>query len=112
YFADSRGCKVITASSTTPTPGRACMEQGGVFVPAELDGPSCRATPPSKYVNFNLPNAYYVFNLVKNDLSAGTVYKAPLTDPRARQYSPTETTNATISWIKSQPSNQPWMATV
>jgi len=112
YFADSRGCKVITASSTTPTPGRACLEQGGVFVPAELDGPSCRATPPSKYVNFNLPNAYYVFNLVKNDLSAGTVYKAPLTDPRARQYSPTETTDATISWIKAQPSNQPWMATV
>ncbi len=112
YFADQRGCKFLTASSEAPAPGRSCMEQGGVFVPAGMEGgDSCSSTPPST-VRFDLPNAYYVFNLVTNDLHAGTVYKHPLTDRRARMYSPTETTEATVRWIKSQPSNQPWMATV
>ncbi|MBV9034080.1 MAG: sulfatase-like hydrolase/transferase [Acidobacteriaceae bacterium] len=110
YFADDRGCKIISASQTTPTPGRSCMEQGGIFLPAELGGGSCSAVPPSN-VNFGLTNAYYVFNLVTDDLAAGTVYKHPLTDPRARMYSPTETTDAAVKWIKSQPSGQSWMAT-
>lgn len=110
YFADDRGCKMISASQTTPTPGRSCMEQGGVFLPAKLGGGSCSAVPPAN-VRFDLANAYYVFNLVTDDLAAGTVYKHPLTDPRARMYSPTETTDAAVQWIKSQPSNQPWMAT-
>jgi hypothetical protein len=55
YFADDRGCKMISASQTTPTPGRSCMEQGGVFLPAERGGGSCRAVPPS-HVNFGLAN--------------------------------------------------------
>ena len=111
YFADQRGCKIIASSSSTPTPGRSCLEQGGIFVPAESGGATCHATPPAE-VNFNLANAYYVFNLATNDLKAGTVYKHPLTDPRARTYSPTETTDAAVQWIKSQPIDQPWMATV
>jgi arylsulfatase A-like enzyme len=111
YFADKRGCKLMTASSTEPTPGRSCMEQGGIFVPAEMGGDSCRATPPSQ-VNFNLANGYYVVNLVTNELKTNSVDTYPLTDPRAREYSPIETTDAAISWIKSQPTKQPWMATV
>ena len=54
-------------------------------------------------MNFTLANGYYVFNLVTNDLKSGTVYKHPLTDPRARTYSPIETTDAAVKWIKSQP---------
>ena len=111
YFADQRGCRMMTSSYTSPAPGRSCMEQGGVFLPIELGGNNCSATPPAK-VRFDLPNAYYVFNLVTNDLKAGTVYKHPLTDPRARTYSPVETTDAAIQWIKSQPVNRPWMATI
>jgi arylsulfatase A-like enzyme len=111
YFADQRACKMMTASSTAPAPGRSCMEQGGVFVPAEMGGDSCRATPPSQ-VNFNLANAYYVFNLVTNELKGGKVDVHPLTDPRARTYSPTETTDAAVQWIKSRPANSSWMATV
>ena len=111
YFADKRGCKQMAASPTAPSPGRSCMEQGGVFVPAEMGGDSCHATPPSA-VNFNLPNAYYVFNLVTNDLQTGKVNEPPLTDPRARTYSPTETTDAAVQWIKSQPAHRSWMATV
>lgn len=106
YFADKRGCKVISTSDAT-TPGRSCLEQGGIFEPKQT---ACSATPPAN-VNFSQANGYYVFNLVTNDLKAGTVYKHPLTDPRARQYSPIETTDAAVSWIKSQPAGQPWMAT-
>lgn len=111
YFADKRGCKLMAASSTEPAPGRSCMEQGGVFVPAEMGGNSCQVKPPSR-VNFNLANAYYVVNLVTNELKSGAVDKYPLTDQRAREYSPTETTDAAIRWIKSQPKKQSWMATV
>jgi hypothetical protein len=106
YFADKRGCKVISTANA-PTPGRACLEQGGILVPHAT---SCSATPPAG-VDFTRPNGYYVFNLVTNDLQKGTVYKHPLTDPRARQYSPIETTNAASNWIKSLPAGQPWMAT-
>lgn len=111
YFADQRGCKMMAASSSAPAPGRSCMEQGGVFVPQEFGGDSCRATPPSQ-VNFKLANGYYVFNLVTNDLKSGNVTVYPLTDSRARMYSPIETTDAAVKWIKSQPANRPWMATV
>ena len=41
YFADSRGCKLISTADAA-TPGRACLEQGGVFVPAGL---TCRPDP-------------------------------------------------------------------
>jgi arylsulfatase A-like enzyme len=108
YSADNH-CKLITTADA-PTPGRACMEQGGIFLPAHLGGESCHATPPSQ-LNFGLANGYYVFNLVTNDLEKGTVYKHPLTDPRARMYSPIETTDALVKWVKSQPDSQPWMAT-
>ncbi|MBV8830831.1 MAG: sulfatase-like hydrolase/transferase [Acidobacteriaceae bacterium] len=111
YFADARGCQMLSASSAAPAPGRACMEQGGIFWPMEMGGTSCQSAPPSQ-LNFNLANGYYVFNLVTNDLQAGTVYKHPLTDPRARIYSPIETTDAAVQWINSQPGDQPWMATV
>ncbi len=110
YFADKRGCKVITTADA-PTPGRACMQQGGVFVPPfDEGGAACRSTPPPE-VNFSLANGYYVFNLVTNDRQARTVYKHPLTDPRARMYSPIETTDAAVQWINSQPNDKPWMVT-
>ncbi|MFL6352010.1 MAG: sulfatase-like hydrolase/transferase [Bryobacteraceae bacterium] len=106
YFSDNRGCRVISTADA-PTPGRACLEQGGVFKPHET---ACHATPPQD-INFTLANGYYVFNLVTNDRESGIVHKYKLSDPRARQYSPIETTNAAVKWIKSQPAGQPWMAT-
>src|SRR5690242_14334038 len=104
YFADKRGCKIISTADA-PTPGRACLEQGGIFVPPfDEGGATCRSTPPPE-VNFSLANGYYVFNLVTNDRQAGTVYKHPLTDPRARTYSPIETTDAAVKWINLQKQN-------
>ncbi len=109
YFPDKRLPKVISTADAQ-TPGRACMEQGGIFLPKQISA-HCpqNATPPK--VNFSLANGYYVFNLVTNDLATRSVYKHPLTDSRARMYSPIETTDALVSWVKSQPVGQPWMAT-
>lgn len=108
-FADKRVSKVMSKADA-PTPGRACLEQGGIFLPSEV-GDTCPASVLPSKANFGLANGYYVFNLVTNDLRSGTVYKHPLTDPRARMYSPIETTDAAIKWIKSQPEGQAWMAT-
>src|SRR5690349_17104370 len=63
YFTDQRACKIIEASLTVPAPGRLCLEQGGIFVPAKPGDDQCHPTPPSE-VSFNLANGYYVFNLV------------------------------------------------
>lgn len=109
YFPDKRLSKVMSPADA-PTPGRACMEQGGIFLPKEV-GEKCPSNVLPSKANFGLANGYYVFNLVTNDLKACTVYKHPLTDPRARMYSPIETTDALVQWVKSQPEGQPWMAT-
>jgi hypothetical protein len=53
-----------------------------------------------------------VFNLVTNDLKNNSVNQYDLSNQRARTYSPTETTSAAVQWIKSQPANRSWMATV
>jgi len=103
YFpGNGGGCEVMMQTRSVSTPGRACLEKGGVFVPNQ----SCQSTPPSN-VNFGLFNGYYVWPVVENDLKTGTV-----TSMTSRAYSPTETTTAAINWIKQQPSNDPWMATV
>jgi arylsulfatase A-like enzyme len=109
YFAGQGGCQVMTQTPTVSTPGRNCMEKGGIFVPNQ----SCQSAPPST-VNFSLLNGYYVWPLVENDRKTGTVktYDPPYTDPRQRTYSPIEETTAAIDWIKKQSGDTPWMTTV
>lgn len=104
YQADNT-CQSIAASSATPTPGRSCMEQGGIFVP----NASCQATPPAGLQFSNL-NGYYVWPLtIAKD---GQAVRVPTTDPRSRTYSASAITDETIRWIQSQPAKQRWMATV
>ena len=110
YFPEEgRGCEVMKQTLTVSTPGRHCLEKGGIFVPNQ----SCQSTPPSK-VNFSLLNGYYVWPLVENDLKTGSVrsYGPPYTDPRQRTYSPIEETTAAIKWINKQRGDSPWMTTV
>ncbi|MBV9269445.1 MAG: sulfatase-like hydrolase/transferase, partial [Acidobacteriaceae bacterium] len=107
YFPEGHGCTQMSQTLTISTPGRHCLERGGVFVPGE----SCRTNPPSN-VNFNLQNGYYVWQLVENDLKTGTKISYPLTDPRGRTYSPIEETSSAIDWIKKQTGDNPWMVTV
>lgn len=105
YFADSRSCKMISVGDA-PTPGRACLEQGGLFMPNQ----ACQSTPPAS-LDFSRQNGYYVWQPIINQRTGNVESKIPLTDRRARTYSPTATTSAAIDWIKSQRS-RPWMATV
>jgi hypothetical protein len=105
YFADSR-CTVISRTLVQPTPGRACLNQGGIFVPNQ----SCQSSPPSG-VNFNNQNAYYVSQLVINH-EDGSTEVVPFTDPRARVYRSTIESHLAIDWINQRDAKKSWMATV
>jgi hypothetical protein len=106
YFADSRPCTAISKSPVQPTPGRACLNQGGIFVPNQ----SCQSSPPSG-VNFSTQNAYYVGQLVINH-EDGSAEVVPVTDPRARVYRSILESDLAINWINQRNAKQPWMATV
>jgi arylsulfatase A-like enzyme len=103
--ASSSRCQAITQTPTISTPGRRCLENGGIFVKNQ----SCQSTPPSN-VDFSRLNGYYVWPLIENDLKTNTVTPPPYIV--ARTYSPIESTTAAIDWIKEQPSGNPWMVTV
>lgn len=106
YFADN-SCSVITRSLTHPTPGRTCLEGGGIFVPTNQ---GCQLSPPSS-LNFETQNAYYVSQLLINRQD-GSVETIPSTDPRVRGYRAIFESDLAIDWIKQRPTNTPWMATV
>jgi hypothetical protein len=98
-------CEVMTQTPTISTPGRHCLQNGGIFVKDQ----SCQSTPPSN-VDFSRLNGYYVWPLVENDLKTNRVTPPPYIV--ARTYSPSESTTAAIDWIRAQSSTNPWMVTV
>ncbi len=105
-FAD-HSCSVISKSRTHPTPGRSCMEEGGLFIPNQ----TCDYVSPTP-LDFDQANAYYVWNRVYNEPD-GTVIKPPLTDPRTRGYVSNATTDSAVDWINSENTHhESWMATV
>src|SRR5690554_6862451 len=81
---------------------RPCL---GVLVPEQ----NCESTPRA-YVNFERENAHYVSRLLVN--WEDDVQELSLSDPRSRGYRATIEVDTTIDWIKSQPADQPWMATL
>lgn len=107
-FADG-SCLDLSTTATEPTPGRACLNQGGIFVPNQ----TCQTPVPSSVTAafVNNPNAYYVSDLVINH-EDGSVEAVPFTDPRARVYRTTLESDLAINWIKQRKANKPWMATV
>jgi arylsulfatase A-like enzyme len=106
HFSDG-SCTDLSRTEQQPTPGRTCVEQGGLFVPNRTCG-----QPLTKALDFKHTNAYYVWPRVIND-EDGTVTVVPAYDQRARIYISEGTNNAAIEWIKQQnDAHQPWMATV
>jgi sulfatase-like protein len=101
YFSRGGPCTQLTRTQQQPTPGRTCLEQGGLFVPNQ----SCSA-PLRKSLDFTKPNAYYVWPRVIDGIAV------PFNDLRARSYMSDGTNSAAIQWIHQQSRNQPWMATV
>ncbi|WP_442598119.1 sulfatase-like hydrolase/transferase [Parapusillimonas sp. JC17] len=104
YQSDG-GCTALS-TSTTSTPGRTCLERGGIFDP----GQSCRAARPS-YIDFSVQNGYYTGEWIINRPD-GSVEVIPPSDPRSRGYRTVMETDRAVNWVREQAPNQPWMLSV
>jgi hypothetical protein len=99
-------CQNISRDQQHPTPGRVCLDLGGLFVP----NVGCDVRPPN--LNFAQTNAYYVWKRVIN-YPNGSVKQFSLNDPSTRTYVSDVTTQSAVHWINQQnAAKQPWMATV
>ena len=106
HFTDG-SCTDLSRTLQQPTPGKTCVEQGGLFAPNR----TC-AQSTIKPLDFTRMNAYYVWPRVIND-EDGTVTVVAANDPRARSYISETTNSSAIAWITQQnAAQQPWMATV
>jgi Sulfatase len=103
YHSDS-SCAVISKDAKHPTPGRSCLEGGGILVPKQ----TCQSKPPSN-LNFGVDNGYYVWERVINHPD-GSIEVLSQSDPRARGYISIATTDSAVQWINSRSGR--WMATV
>ncbi|MEO8506603.1 MAG: sulfatase-like hydrolase/transferase [Betaproteobacteria bacterium] len=107
YFADQT-CVAMITGSQTPTPGRSCMERGGIFNPHT----SCTSPPPST-VNFTLENGYYAGPLVINRPDGSYSVIAPQDASGAsRGYRSIIESDRAIDWINTRGNATPWMASV
>jgi len=108
YLAD--GGHLEMAAPDFPTPGRTCVERGGIFDPS--------GTPYSEerraQLQFEVQNGYYTGEWVVNHEDGTTEVIRP-SDPRARGYRSTVETDRAIEWLehaKSHHADQPWMLSV
>ncbi|MCB1706140.1 MAG: sulfatase-like hydrolase/transferase [Halioglobus sp.] len=108
YFVDS-SCEELASSEQAPTPGRTCLERGGIFVPDA----ACSVGSVPANVDFTLQNGYYVGELLVNQPD-GSYEIYPPDDPSgaARSYRSIIESNWAIDWIRNQSAGVPWMATV
>jgi len=96
-------CQDLTVTQAHPTPGRYCLEQGGVFEPSK----SCQQAPV-KTLTFTNYNGYYVWPHVTNfpDGSFATV-------AYERGFVAEANLNSAINWINAEKNaNKSWMATM
>lgn len=110
YQADN-SCKNLTTTDAKNPPGRQCLESGGIFNPGVDCVASGSPMPANISAGFQNFNAHYVSPLDISD-STGKTEQVPPTDKRARTFRGVAPIDSAIDWIKSQPANQPWMATV
>jgi arylsulfatase A-like enzyme len=99
YTDQGKSCAVLTRGPGQSTPGRSCLESGGLFVP----NGNCTTQVP---LDFDRHNGYYVWYRLLN----GATGNLPLHDPRARGYVSETINHEAIQWINKQ--KVPWMATV
>lgn len=104
YLPDGACTPLSTADA--PTPGRACLERGGIFDPRK----ACQASRPA-YLDFDTQNAYYTGEWVVSRAD-GSNETLRASDPAARGYRTTLETDRAIRWAKQQPSTRPWMLSV
>lgn len=104
YFVDD-SCEQIVRddSAGLHTPGRACLERGGIFDPNQF----CQASTPN-HIDFEAQNGYYTGKFVWSD-SDGNAGEVLATDASARGYRSTLETDRAIAWANAQPADTPWM---
>lgn len=99
-------CESIVRGPGISTPGRLCMERGGIFDP----GQSCQATPPTR-LDFTTQNGYYTGEFIQS-WPDGSSQKTTAVDPAARGYRSTMETDRAIAWASQQSKSKPWMMSV
>lgn len=96
-------CSQIARSSSITTPGRTCVERGGIFDPNQ----TCQASLPA-YLDFSAQNGYYTGEWIQSGAD-GSARKVTAEDPSARGYRSTMETDRAIAWARQQPEGKPWM---
>ena len=96
----------MSATPAHPTPGRDCLEQGGIFVP----NATCDDPPPAT-IAFQNQNGYYAWERVINHADGRVEITGPQDDPSARRYMGKAVTDSAVSWITGRKGNQKWMVT-
>ena len=104
YFA-SGSCSDISTESYR-TPGRSCLEKGGIFDP----NASCGTIPAT--LNFNAQNGHYTGEWVINEEDGITTLTQPVSDERARGFKTQQEVNRAVAWINKQSEDKPWMLTL
>ncbi|MFA7668025.1 MAG: sulfatase-like hydrolase/transferase [Burkholderiaceae bacterium] len=104
-YQPNGGCATIDLTQAQ-TPGRMCMEQGGIFDP----GQSCQSATPS-YIDFTKQNGYYTAEWIINHPD-GSVEVQPVAAPGARGYRVVQETDRSVAWLKQRNPQQPWMLSV
>jgi Sulfatase len=95
-------CELISTATVT-TPGRACLEKGGIFVP----NTSCGALPSN--LKFSTQNGHYTGNWVINREDGKTTETQPPSDARARGFKTQQEVTRAVAWINRQTGEKPWM---
>lgn len=104
YFVDHTCQQIVRDDVAGPrTPGRACLDRGGIFDPNQ----SCQASTPS-HIDFTAQNGYYTGKFVWSDHD-GNAGETLATDASARGYRSTLETDRAIAWASAQPKDKPWM---
>lgn len=98
------GCSLIT-TATAASPGRACMEKGGIFVP---DASSC-TNPAPDTLKFGTQNGHYTGNWVINQANGVTTETQGVADSRGRGFKTEQEVSRAIAWVKQQDGTRPWM---
>lgn len=107
-YTDKNTCQAISLGGGVDTPGRSCLEQGGIFVP----GGVCAANAPAN-LDFAQENAYYVGKLESMSAPSTTGDPIVVSEFTARGYRTTLEADEAIRWVQAQSGSlDPWFMTL
>ncbi len=108
YLPDG-GHVSLSATEASPSPGRTCVEMGGILDPSGQPYSETRRDE----LDFDIANGYYVSEWVINNGDDSQLIKT--SDPAARGYRSTLETDRAVDWINStrqQQPGKPWMLSI